>query len=104
MIQTFVLYLGKFVIIMSFVVLDVDNCANAPCANGGTCINAVNDYTCECAPGYTGTDCSDGRVMEFVILSSYVGPAFHIIVAQSHYIYTSCGLMLFASKESAVKH
>ena len=43
----------------------MDNCANAPCANGGTCMDAVNDYTCKCAPGYTGKDCSDGKLLEF---------------------------------------
>jgi protein crumbs len=27
------------------------------CANGATCIDVWNDYTCTCAPGYTGTRC-----------------------------------------------
>ena len=45
-----------------FVLLaDIDDCAVQPCLNGGTCIDAVNDYTCICAVGYTGKNCSVGR-------------------------------------------
>ena len=28
-----------------------------PCRNGATCIDGVNSYTCNCSPGYEGTDC-----------------------------------------------
>ena len=34
-----------------------DHCAANPCQHGGTCTNQPDGYTCECAPGYTGTDC-----------------------------------------------
>ena len=37
---------------------DTDDCANRPCENGGTCIDAVDDYTCNCTAGYTGKNCS----------------------------------------------
>ena len=40
---------------------DIDDCAVQPCLNGGTCIDAVNDYTCNCAVGYTGKNCSVGK-------------------------------------------
>ena len=36
---------------------DIDECSSAPCDNGGTCIDAANNYTCNCAYGYTGKDC-----------------------------------------------
>ena len=37
-----------------------DMCAEEPCKNGGTCNNGVNQYTCDCAPGYEGTNCETG--------------------------------------------
>ena len=40
---------------------DIDDCASQPCQNGATCIDAVNDYTCNCVDGYTGKNCSIGK-------------------------------------------
>ena len=40
---------------------DIDDCANQPCENGASCIDAVNDYTCNCVDGYTGRNCSIGK-------------------------------------------
>ena len=40
---------------------DIDDCAVQPCHNEGTCIDAVNDYSCNCAVGYTGKNCSVGK-------------------------------------------
>merc|ERR1711959_718357 len=31
--------------------------ANDPCMNGGVCVDGVNDYTCECAAGFSGNNC-----------------------------------------------
>lgn len=38
---------------------DLNFCTNhKPCQNGGTCFNTgQGSYTCQCPPGYTGTDC-----------------------------------------------
>ena len=36
---------------------DIDDCAADPCLNGGTCTDGVNEYTCACAPGFTGDEC-----------------------------------------------
>ena len=35
----------------------IDNCASEPCHNGGTCINDVGTYTCQCASGFSGSNC-----------------------------------------------
>jgi hypothetical protein len=33
-------------------------CEPSPCANGGTCIALGPDFSCQCAPGFTGDTCS----------------------------------------------
>ena len=45
----------------SLIIADIDDCAVQPCQNGATCIDAVNDYTCNCVDGYTGKNCSIGK-------------------------------------------
>ena len=41
-------------------VLDVDDCADNPCKNGGTCTDKINSYTCDCVDGFTGPNCYTG--------------------------------------------
>ena len=42
---------------------DIDDCPpQNPCGNGGTCVDGVNQYTCDCETGYTGDHCQDGNV------------------------------------------
>ncbi|XP_060597850.1 fibropellin-1-like isoform X2 [Ruditapes philippinarum] len=36
---------------------NIDDCENQPCMHDGTCIDKVNNYTCQCIPGYTGVNC-----------------------------------------------
>ena len=36
---------------------DVDDCLSVQCQNGGTCIDALNNFTCECPANFTGTFC-----------------------------------------------
>ena len=40
---------------------DIDDCADGPCENGGSCTDAVNDFNCSCVLGYTGKNCSIGK-------------------------------------------
>ena len=35
---------------------DFDECEASPCVNG-ECVDIINGYICECAPGWTGTHC-----------------------------------------------
>ena len=49
------------VILLSFLLSDIDDCVDQPCLNGGTCVDGVNDYTCMCVDGYTGENCGVGK-------------------------------------------
>ena len=56
-------YIGfPFVFDMSFFPLnynsDINDCAEQPCQNNGNCTDEVNDFHCDCVPGYTGKNCS----------------------------------------------
>ena len=48
---------------------EVDDCTNHTCANGGTCVDGVKGYSCDCAAGYTGDHCQTGNV--FLLLSHF---------------------------------
>jgi uncharacterized membrane protein YgcG len=38
--------------------IDIDDCADSPCQNGGVCIDETNGYTCSCHQGlFTGKNC-----------------------------------------------
>ncbi len=34
--------------------VELDECASAPCQNGGTCQDFVAMFVCTCVPGYQG--------------------------------------------------
>ena len=38
--------------------IDIDDCAGAPCHNGGACVDRVAGFDCQCADGYSGRLCS----------------------------------------------
>ena len=42
--------------------LDIDECKAKTCRNGGTCVDGLNEHTCECVPGYTGDSCETGNL------------------------------------------
>lgn len=37
--------------------IDSDDCTPNPCVNGGSCTDQVNNYLCQCPPGYNGVNC-----------------------------------------------
>ena len=37
---------------------NIDECSSDPCENGGTCIDVLNSYSCQCPAGWTGSTCA----------------------------------------------
>lgn len=46
-------------------------CISDPCQNGATCHDGINNYTCECDPGYDGTNCENGNNITFFYSLSF---------------------------------
>ncbi len=40
-----------------FTFTDINDCANRTCQNGGSCVDGVNNYSCNCLLGFTGDHC-----------------------------------------------
>ena len=51
------LFHALFTQIRKFAVVS-DECASKPCLYGGTCVDGINGFTCQCPEGLAGTDCS----------------------------------------------
>lgn len=47
---------------------EIDECSSGPCQNGAVCNDQLNSFTCDCAPGYTGTYCTEGKIIICFIL------------------------------------
>ena len=50
---------------------ETDECNPNPCDNGGNCTDGDNTYSCDCASGYTGTDCGTNTLMKTNILNPH---------------------------------
>ena len=37
--------------------VDFNECGSDPCMNEGACFDDVDSYSCQCQPGFTGTNC-----------------------------------------------
>ena len=42
--------------------IGTDECASNPCANGGTCEDGDNLFTCTCAAGFMGGTCDQSKI------------------------------------------
>ena len=46
-------------------IFSIDDCSPDPCQNNATCVDGVNDYTCNCTAGYYGKNCSQSKLDHF---------------------------------------
>ena len=46
-----------------FSITDINECHQTGICNHGTCNNIYGDYICNCDPGYTGPNCTQGTHM-----------------------------------------
>jgi len=44
--------------------IDVNDCANEPCQNGGTCIDGIDSFHCVCPKGWEGTLCNQSKLIQ----------------------------------------
>ena len=51
-------------------IIDIDDCASNPCKNDGECVDKVNDFECQCKPGFTGKDCNEGKLYNVDIIAA----------------------------------
>ena len=49
------------------IVLDVDDCKDVKCLNGGTCVDEVNGFKCLCVAGWEGLHCESGKFSFFAV-------------------------------------
>ena len=52
--------------------LDIDDCKDTPCNNGGTCQDGIASYTCVCPLGFEGTDCELSAFIHYYFTWCYV--------------------------------
>ena len=50
---------------------DIDECTSDHCQNGGTCIDQVTGYICQCALGYTDLQCHTGECLRVCFCVSF---------------------------------
>ena len=54
-----------------FSLTDIDYCVNHSCSNGGSCVDSISNYSCNCPAGYTGDHCERGK-LELVLIIVYI--------------------------------
>ena len=52
-------------VVSFYIHADINECSSYPCVNGGTCLDQVNEYVCNCIPGYVGVNCQTGKYFIF---------------------------------------
>lgn len=51
---------------------DIDECLTVSCLNGGTCINEIGGFRCECPSGYRGDTCGIGETMVSLNICEFI--------------------------------
>jgi len=53
---------------------DVNECRHNPCKNGGSCVDLVNDFYCECADNWKGKTCHSRELCRLCLCSWLAAP------------------------------
>lgn len=61
-------------------IAEINNCDSSPCQNNGTCTNRVNNYTCNCIPGFTGGNCETRKLHSNTVIIIIVVAVVVVIV------------------------
>lgn len=56
---------------------DIDECSGDPCEHGGTCIDLVGGFRCECPPEWTGFTCEIGEYTLFLNVTMVLSETFN---------------------------
>ena len=48
--------------------LDIDDCKETPCDNGGKCIDGIASYKCVCPIGFQGIDCETSNAFGHLLI------------------------------------
>ena len=46
--------------------IDINDCQPSLCQHGGKCIDKVNDFECDCCPGWSGRNCEQCK-LDFIL-------------------------------------
>ena len=70
---------------------DINDCVNHTCQNGGSCVDGVNNFTCNCLKGYTGSHCQTGipRYLLIDTLNNFTC-TFKVTLILEHLAVTNC--------------
>lgn len=47
-------------------ITDINECDTNPCENGGQCTNSEGSFTCNCAGGWRGLACNQGKFSKYL--------------------------------------
>ena len=67
-------------------ILDNDDCQPNPCMNDGICVDGTNSFTCYCAHGFVGDNCSISK-LKYAI--QFIYSFLMIIIFHFHTIFIS---------------
>ena len=69
-----------------FLFSEINECASNPCRNGGTCMDAVASYTCECPPTWTDHRCDRGKLTQGIGPHCWICRSVNISETTNYYL------------------